>query len=361
MAEHKYKKLVIKVGSNVLTNANGTVDESVLAQLTSQISEVKKAGIDLVFVSSGAVASGREMVALLDKTDSVASRQVFAAVGQVKLLHNYYQLFQKYGIDCAQVLVTKDDFRDRVHYLNMRSCFNALLQNGILPIVNENDVISVTELMFTDNDELAGLIATMINADALLILSNVDGLFDGNPKDATSRIISKIDQKLDFNKYVTASKSDFGRGGMITKSNIAQKVAANGITVKIGNGKKPNILLDLLADQSFAVGTTFVPKKIISGTKKQIAFSETFAKGEIIVNKGARLALMADKANSLLTVGIVDIKGEFQSGDIVKIADEEGILIGLGKVQYNAKKGKELIGHKNQKPMIHYDYLYLVE
>jgi len=361
MSEYKYKKVVVKIGSNVLTSENGNLDELALAQLTLQIAEIKKAGVEIILVSSGAVASGRGMVNLIDKTDSVASRQVFAAVGQVKLLQNYYQLFQNHRINCAQVLVTKEDFRDRVHYINMQNCFNALLQNGILPIVNENDVISVTELMFTDNDELAGLIATITNADALLILSNVDGLYDGNPKDESSKIISKIGEKIDFAQFVHSSKSDFGRGGMITKSNIARKVAANGITVKIGNGKKKHILIDLLKDNECVIGSTFVPKKLISSAKKQISFAETLTKGEIIINEGAKSALLAVKANSLLTVGIVKINGEFQSGDVVKIADEKGKVIGLGKVQYSAKRGSELIGQKNQKPMVHYDYLYLIE
>ncbi|MFN0047980.1 MAG: glutamate 5-kinase [Cytophagales bacterium] len=359
MTDFKFNKVVVKIGSNVLTNADGNIDQQAMARLADQMSFIKKEGVEIVLVSSGAVASGRAMVSLIDKSDSISSRQVFAAVGQVKLMQNYYELFHNNNISCAQVLVTKEDFRDRVHYLNMRNCFNSLLQNNILPIVNENDVISVTELMFTDNDELAGLIATMIGAEALVILSNVDGIFDGNPKDKASKIISKVDEKMDFSKYVHSTKSDFGRGGMITKSNIARKVASSGITVKISNGKKENVLMELLSDNEFKVGTTFLPSKIVSGAKKQISFAETFAKGEITINQGAKDALLSDRANSLLTVGIVNINGEFQTGDIVKIVDENKNVIGLGKVQYNSKKAYELIGVKNQKAIIHYDYLYL--
>lgn len=359
MSDFLYKKIVIKVGSNVLTDNDGQLDVSILEQLTSQIGLLKKNHIEVILVSSGAVASGRGLVKLSEKSDSVASRQVLAAVGQVKLLNHYYELFSRTFINCAQVLVTKEDFRDRTHYLNMRNCFTALLQNNILPIVNENDVISVTELMFTDNDELAALIASMINAEALIILSNVDGIYDGDPKNPSSKVISTVDNKVDFSKYISSSKSDFGRGGMITKSNMARKVSQNGIIVKIANGKKPNILIDALKDKNYTVGTSFLPIKSTSNTKKQIAFSETFAKGEVVVNEGAKLALFSEKATSLLTVGVVKVKGDFQSGDVVKITDESGKTLGLGKVQYNAKRADELKGQKNQKPLVHYDYLYL--
>lgn len=359
MSDFKFKKVVVKVGSNVLTKTDGSLDEVVLGQLTAQLAFLKQNNIEVVLVSSGAVAAGRGLIEVLDKSDAISSRQVFAAVGQVKLLQNYYTLFNEHGINCAQVLVTKEDFRDRTHYLHMRNCFTALIQNNIIPIVNENDVISVTELMFTDNDELAGLIATMINAEVLIILSNVDGIYDGNPKLLDSKLINVVDRKLDLGKFIQSTKSEFGRGGMITKYSIATRVAANGITVKIGNGKKSNILIQLLQDYNFSVGTSFPGAKTISAAKKQLAFTESFAKGEIVINEGAAKAILSEQASSLLTVGIIEILGEFQSGDIAKITDNKGTVIGLGKVQYNSKKAKDLIGIRNQKPIVHYDYLYL--
>jgi glutamate 5-kinase len=356
----KYKKIVIKVGSNVLTDSKGGLDTTIIAHLVDQIAILKKSGIEVILISSGAVASGRGIVKLTDKSDAISSRQVLASVGQVKLLNTYYELFNTQKIICSQVLVTKEDFRDRSHYMNMRNCFAALLQNNIIPIVNENDVISITELMFTDNDELAGLIATMMSAEALIILSNVDGIFTGDPKHPDSKILNVIDEKqVDFSKYVQTTKSEFGRGGMITKCNIALKVSKTGIAVHIANGKKDHILKQLIADNNYTIGTTFLPVKTASGAKKRIAFSETFAKGTIYVNEGAKKALISDNASSLLSVGVTKITGEFQTGDVVRILDEKEQLIGMGKVQYNSQKAKELIGQKGLKPLVHYDYLYL--
>jgi glutamate 5-kinase len=355
-----YKRIVIKIGSNVLAASNGGLDNEIIKELVTQISILKKQNIELIVVSSGAVASGRSLLKLSEKIDDITARQVLASVGQVKLLHTYYEMFSKEEIACSQVLVTKEDFRDRTHYFNMKNCFEALIQNSIIPIVNENDVISITELMFTDNDELAGLIATMVNADALFILSNVDGIFTGDPKNPESKIIHLInDKSTDLTGYIQHTKSEFGRGGMITKGNMARKVAKAGITVKIANGKIKGNLIKLVGDKKNTIGTTFLPVRQATSVKKRIAFSESFTKGKIVVNDGAKTALFSDKATSLLTVGVVNIEGEFQTGDVVGIGDLQGNIIGMGKVQFNSEKAKELIGQKGQKPLIHYDYLYL--
>ncbi|MDX2190280.1 MAG: glutamate 5-kinase [Bacteroidota bacterium] len=355
-----YKKVVIKVGSNVLSNESGNLDEKVIKKIAEEIVELKKQKVEVILVSSGAVASGRKIVKLNDKTDPISARQIFASVGQVKLLNTYFEYFNKNHLVCAQVLVTKEDFRDRNHYSNMKNCFEALLQNNVLPIVNENDVVSISELMFTDNDELAGLIATMMHVDALIILSNVDGIFTGNPTLPNSKRIPKIDEKSDdIGGYISDIKSDFGRGGMHTKSSIARKVSKTGITVHIANGKSENVIKSIFEDINFTVGTTFIPSKIQAGTKKKIAFAESFAKGEIFINEGAQLALTSSKATSLLPVGVIKIMGDFQKDDIVKVIGADGTIVGIGKVQYGNKKALELIGKHNQKPIIHYDYLYL--
>jgi glutamate 5-kinase len=361
MSDYPYRKVVVKVGSNVLTQPNGEIDKKIIAQLTEQLSNISNCGVEVILVSSGAVASGRSVTQLDGKLDAISARQVWAAIGQVKLLNIYSDNLKKRNINIAQVLVTKEDFRDRQHYLHMRNCLEAMLQSKILPIVNENDVVSITELMFTDNDELAGLIATMVKADLLVILSNVDGIYTGDPTLATSKILHKIDENKDFSSYITEKKSDFGRGGMITKSNIARKVAKSGICVKIANGKREGILQHLLEDKIYNIGTTFTPVKQASNIKKRIAFAETFAKGEVFVNTGAEKVLFSDKASSLLIVGVYEIRGEFQKGDVVKLINEQNKVIGWGKVDYGSKKAIELIGKKNQKPLIHYDYLYLNE
>ena len=342
----------------MLTRENGLPDFKRMSQLVEQISEIKKTGKEVILVSSGAVASGRSLLTVSDKFDAVATRQLFASIGQVKLINKYSELFEKHELLCAQVLVTKEDFRDRLHYLNMKNCFSILLQHNVIPIINENDVISVTELMFTDNDELAGLIASMLDADALIILSNVDGIYNGDPKDSTSEVIREVSASMTgFSSFITTQKSQFGRGGMITKSTMAHKVAQLGIAVHIANGKKDNILLDVLNEQ--AINTRFIPQKTASGKKKWLAHSENYAKGIVRINEGARLALISSKASSLLPVGIIKIDEDFQKGDVIKIVDEYAKQVGLGIAEYGSDKASERIGLKKQKPLVHYDYLFL--
>jgi glutamate 5-kinase len=353
-----YKRLVIKIGSNVLTQDNGLPDLDRIQHLVEQISAIKKQGKDVIVISSGAVASGRSSINISDKFDAIASRQLLASIGQVKLINTYSELFERHQLICAQVLVTKEDFRDRVHYLNMKNCFEILLQNNVVPIVNENDVVSVTELMFTDNDELAGLVASMLNAEALIILTNVDGIYNGDPKNAGSSVITEIDHSINsFSAFVTSQRSQFGRGGMITKCHIAHKVAQLGITVHIANGKTENILSKVLGQE--AVHTRFLPKKTASGKKKWIAHSENYAKGVVQINEGARAALYSEKATSLLPVGVIKVIEDFQKGDIIKLIGEDKRTVGLGIAEYGAEKARERIGVKKEKPLVHYDYLFL--
>jgi glutamate 5-kinase len=354
---HKYQRIIIKIGSNVLTQKNGLPDEARISHLVDQLAAIKKQGREVILVSSGAVASGRSLIAIDEKINAVAARQLLASIGQVKLINTYAHLFERHKVLCSQVLVTREDFRDRMHYLNMKNCLEILLQHGVIPIVNENDVVSVTELMFTDNDELAGLIASMLNAQALIILSNVDGLYNGDPKNADARVIEQVDASDNFASYITSTRSSFGRGGMLTKSTMAQKVAQLGIAVHIANGTRNHILTDLLEDK--VIHTRFVPSKNTSGKKKWIAHSQNFAKGTVQVNEGAKVMLTSSKATSLLPVGIIDVCDEFQKGDIIKLIDEAGRQIGVGIAEYGSDKARERIGQKKQKPLVHYDYLYL--
>jgi glutamate 5-kinase len=357
---YQYNKIAIKIGSNVLTQADGTLDINRMSALVEQISKLHKAGIEIILVSSGAVASGRSELKLDKKLDPVSARQLFSAVGQAKLINHYYEMFRKHGIFCGQVLTTKESLGSRIHYLNQRNCMSEMLAHNVIPIVNENDTISVTELMFTDNDELSGLVATMMGMEALVILSNIDGIYNGNPVDPTSQVIREINPSENLSKYIQASKSTFGRGGMLTKTNIARKVADEGITVIIANGKRDNILPDLLKKDSNTVCTKFIPNtKGVSSIKKWVAHSDGFAKGEIHINAGATEALTGNKATSLLFVGITEIKGDFEKDDIIKIIDNKGTQIGVGKAQYDSEKARQLIGKKAQRPLVHYDYLYL--
>jgi len=357
-----YNKIVVKVGSNVLTREDGMLNVTRMAHIVDQIASLRKAGLQVILVTSGAVAAGRAEVELQRKLDPVSSRQLWSAVGQVKLINQYADLFRENGITCAQVLTTKENFSDRLHYLNMRNCMTTLLDNGVVPVVNENDTISVTELMFTDNDELSGLIASMMDMEALIILTNVDGVFTGSPDVPGSQLIPSIKQgeTLDI-EAISGKKSNFGRGGMLTKFHIASKLAGQGISVHITNGTKTNALTNLLKVSKEAVHTHFVPaEKKSTGVRKWLAHSDDFAKGEVIINDGAREVLLSDKAISLLPIGITRVKGFFKDGDIVRVKDSKGELLGLGKASYSSDELLKEMGGKKSKPFIHYDYLYLL-
>lgn len=353
-------KLVVKIGSNVLTRKDSTLDITRMSALVDQIVELKKSGIEIILVSSGAVAAGKTEVKPHAKLDMISSRQLFSAVGQVKLINHYYSFFHQHKTSCGQILATREDFSTRRHYLNQRNCMTVMLENDVTPIVNENDAISVNELMFTDNDELSGLVASMMDSDKLIILSNIDGIYTGNPSSPESKVISEINVDDDIEEFIQSSKSSSGRGGMRTKYNIARKVAGEGIEVIIANGKKENILCDIVRNPDKCIHTRFIPvKKKTSSIKKWIAHSEGFAKGEIYVNKCAKDVLMSNKAISILPVGIIKINGEFECDDIVKIMDEDGNQLGVGKSSYDSETAKQVIGTKQAKPIIHYDYLYI--
>ena len=356
----RYKKIAVKIGSNVLTRPDGTLDITRMSALVDQISVLHKLGVQLVLISSGAVASGRSVMGLSKKMDIVEQRQLYSTVGQAKLINHYWELFREHGIIVGQVLTTKTNFEGRSQYLNQRNCIRIMLENKVLPIVNENDAVSVSELMFTDNDELSGLIASMLGMEALVILSNIDGIFDGAPSNPDSKVIRTIRKGQDLSDFIQTSKSTFGRGGMQTKTSIARKIADEGIEVIIANGKKDNILVELLDKRKDMVCTRFEASgSEVSSVKKWIAHSDGFAKGEIHINENAEKALTGPEATSLLPVGITAITGNFEKDDIVKIIGVKGQTIGVGKAQYSSEKAVPLIGRKNQKPLVHYDYLYL--
>lgn len=354
------KRIAVKVGSNVLTRTDGTLDVTRISALTDQLVHLYREGIEVVLISSGAVAAGRsELQHMKASLDEVEQRQLYSAVGQAKLINRYYELFREHGIAVAQVLTTKENFSTRQHYLTQRNCIHTILQQGVVPIINENDTISVTELMFTDNDELSGLVATMLNCQQLVILSNVDGIFTANPSDPNAELLREITPDTELEKYIQTTKSTFGRGGMLTKCHIAQKLADEGVEVIIANGKKRNILLDLVQSPETPC-TRFKPStRKPSSVKKWIAHSRDFAKGAIQINDSAVKKLLSDQAVSLLPVGATNIIGEFEKNDIVQILNPEDKVIGLGKVKMSSVKAKAILGEKGHKPLVHYDYLYL--
>ena len=253
------KRIVIKIGSNVLTRKDGKLDVTRMSALVDQVAWLRKQDIEVILVSSGAVACGRRELTVDHSLDSVEQRQLFSAVGQVKLVGLYYDLFREFGIHVGQVLTMKENFEPGEQYRNQQACMKVMLENDVLPIVNENDTVSVTELMFTDNDELSGLIAQMMQADTLILLSNIDGIYDGHPDDPASKIIPQVEPGRDLSQYIKAEKSAFGRGGMHSKYTTASKVSQAGIRVIIANGERENILVDLMERRAATPPTEFLP------------------------------------------------------------------------------------------------------
>jgi glutamate 5-kinase len=355
------KRIVVKVGSNVLTRDDGTLDVTRMSALVDQLCYLKRQGMEVILVSSGSIACGRREIDVDKRLDSVEQRQLYSAVGQVKLINLYYELFREYNMHIGQVLTMKESFATRREYLNQRACMEVMIENGIIPVVNENDTVSVTELMFTDNDELSGLIASMMDAHVLVILSNIDGIYDGSPQDPDSNVIRKILPDDDVSKFIQTAKSGFGRGGMTSKYNTSRKVADEGIRVIIANGERDNILIDLLEKPDDTVHTEFMPRiDNVSSVKKWIAHSAGFAKGTVHINDCAvRVLAKRNSAASLLPVGITSIDGDFEEGDIVNIVDADGKRIAVGRVSYGSDEARALIGKHDKKPLVHYDYLYM--
>lgn len=197
MTQKSLRRIAVKIGSNVLTRKDGTLDITRMSSIVDQVAELHRRGMEIILISSGAVASGRSELRLSQSLDSVSARQLYSAVGQAKLINRYYELFRDHGIACGQILTTKENFSTRRHYLNQKHCMDVMLANNVIPIVNENDTVSVTELMFTDNDELSGLIASLMGMQALIILSNIDGVYDGDPFSPGTRLITDIHDAAD--------------------------------------------------------------------------------------------------------------------------------------------------------------------
>ena len=251
------KRIVVKVGSNVLTRKDGKLDRTRVSAIVDQIAWLRNNGYEVILVSSGAMASGRGELKVDHDLDSVEQRQLFSALGQAKLIGLYYDLFREYGMHVGQVLTMKENFQPGEQYENQKACMTVMLENDVIPIVNENDTVSVTELMFTDNDELSGLIARMMQAETLVLLSNIDGIYTGNPDDPKSELIDHVALGTDLSQYIQPEKSAFGRGGMHSKYTTASKIQSAGIQVIIANGERDNILIDLVVNPNTTPHTEF--------------------------------------------------------------------------------------------------------
>ncbi|MEJ8568933.1 glutamate 5-kinase [Elongatibacter sediminis] len=356
------KRAVIKVGSQVLCGSDGELNVKVLAGLAAQIADLAAADWQIVLVSSGAVAAGAGVLRtesgarrLGSIGDPVTRKQVLAATGQVRLMETWGRFLGERNVAVAQVLATRSDFQTRRHYLNMRACIEALLQAGVVPVVNENDVVAVTELMFTDNDELAGLLSAMLNADLLCLLSTVPGVLagDGQP------IATWDEQRHQLEELVVEGTSTLGRGGMHSKISIARKAAGLGIDVVIADGAAQDVLRNIVRGDD--LGTRFASRRDTSPAKRWLATAaQSTTTGSVVVNDGAAAVLRdRNRLASLLPVGVETVSGTFEKGDVIEIRDTQGSVLGCGRTRYGHEKARELQGQRGQKALIHYDYLYL--
>ena len=354
------KRIAVKVGSNVITQPDGSLNSWRISRIVEDVAVLFRQGREVILITSGAVAAGRGEVNPSRKTSLVTSRQVLSAVGQVKLMASYQFLFGKFGIPAGQVLTTKESFGDRLHYLNMKNCISAMLDNKVIPIVNENDTIAIDELMFTDNDELSGLISSMMDCDALIILTNVDGIYEGSPGEENAELIREISEDSEnIDQFISSSVSGSGRGGMLTKYTNARKVAMEGADVYIANGSRDSIILDIVRGKDIPFTRFIGAKNKRTGVKKWITHSDSFVKGAVRINDGAKNALLGYKASSLLFIGTTGIDGVFRKGDLVRILDSEGNIIGIGKSQFDSEEAELHLGEKYGKPLIHYDYMVI--
>ena len=353
------RRAVIKLGTGIVTGSEGQFNVELLDPVARTIARLKKDGRQIVLVSSGAVGLGRGRLALhRDRLNDLVMRQACAAVGQSLLMHEYEKLFQAHGIQLAQVLLTEGDFVDRNRYSNLRQTMEALLKLGVLPIINENDTVSTAELdylniragerIFSDNDRLAALVMSHIDADVLVLLTDVDGLMQlgpSNSKDAAALIplVEEISPEL---KSLAHGPSEGGRGGMLTKLDAAEIAMQSGGVAVIANGKKPDTLDRIFAGEP--AGTVFLSKTRMAGKRRWIAYAAG-VRGRVIVNAGAREALTGGKA-SLLASGVVRVEGEFEAAEVVSIVDDDGLEFARGISDYSCGDAEGMIGNGSKGP-----------
>ena len=353
--------IVIKVGTQSILSPDGTPFERVMLHLVEQIVSLQKAGHHVVLVSSGAVSSGRKIAQQTHGRqygNSIGEKQLLASLGQHELIRLYASLFKEHHILVSQLLLTKQDFQTRQHYLNIARLLREILQQkNIVPIINENDSVAIEELMFTDNDELAGLIAAQMNVEKLIILSNVQGVYTGHPDEPGSEIIPVIDPEKGWPE-VSAVKSAQGRGGMNSKLATARKMSGLGITTHIASIEVPSVLPRIIAEEP--LGTLVLPSKKKSNIKKWMAYNNSKQNGAISINQGLFNLLRENKrVISILPVGIEHCSGEFKKGDLVEILNPKGQKIGIGIAKYDVNKLSEYLGQKDKSVFIHYDHLHI--
>ncbi|MGB6010475.1 MAG: glutamate 5-kinase [Desulfobacterales bacterium] len=360
------KRLVVKVGSNVLTEDHG-LNLKAIRSISRQICRLIDSGLEVILISSGAMASGVKKVGLDKRPDEIPKRQAIAAVGQAGLIMEYEKAFARYHKKVAQILLTGDDLNNRIRYLNARNTLCMLLSWQVVPIINENDTVMIEEIQFGDNDNLAAMITLLMDADILVNLTDIDGLYTKNPRKYPDAELIPLVSTIRENIVKVAGDipGPLGTGGMLSKINAARKVTASGIPMVIANGGKPDILIKLFSGKE--IGTFFVSKKKkLKSRKCWIAFTLK-PKGAIRIDDGAAAAIL-NRGKSLLPSGIVHVEGEFNVGDPVEFKNGDNETLGTGLVNYNSadirkimgfksSQIKKILGHKPYDDVIHRDNL----
>lgn len=340
----RVKTLVVKVGTNVLSTDDDRLDSDRIASLAEQVHAICQRGINLVLVSSGAISAGMGLLGLKERPKDLSHLQAAAATGQAHLIHVYDKAFRPHGYHAAQLLLTANDFKNRSRYLNVRNTLRTLVEYHAVPIINENDTVSTEEIKLGDNDRLAAMVAGLIQADLLIVLSVVDGLLTGDPTSPTSHripLVEKFDEAL--LDLVGASKSSRGTGGMKTKLDAVRTATAVGVNVIIANGKRANVLGDILAGQD--IGTLFLAEGDgLSAWKRWIGYTLP-PKGRFVIDAGARRAV-EQQGKSLLAIGIVRVEGEFAKGEVVSLVDTEGDEFARGLTNYDTAAAHVIAGKR---------------
>jgi glutamate 5-kinase len=364
------RRIVVKIGSGTLTRDDG-LNLSLIKKLAANISELKAQNRKIVIVSSGAIAAGLKKVGLSERPSTIQEKQACAAVGQASLMMAYEKAFSRHGHQVAQILLTTNDLSNRRRYLNARNTLTTLFEWDIIPIINENDTVAVEEIKVGDNDTLSGMITGLVEADLLINLTDIDGLYDRDPRDdADAEFISEVKsvgRKIEA--MAGAIPGSLGTGGMFTKVRAAKQVAKRGVPTVIANGKTKNILKRILAGEE--LGTLFLPTaETLPQRKFWIAYTSKI-QGQVIVDDGARRALLK-QGKSLLPSGITAVKDQFNLGDAIEIADAKGLVIAVGLTNYSSKEItrilgcqtcdiESLLGYKHADEVIHRDNLVVGE
>jgi len=355
-----YHRIVAKLGTSLLTGGSDHLNQDIMSTLVAQLAQLHRQGLELLIVSSGAIAAGRHKLGLTREHKGIPFKQVLASVGQSRLMNVYEQLFAQHNITVAQALLTKADLADRAGYLNTRNTLLALLELRVLCIVNENDVVAVDEIQeakFGDNDNLSAMVANLVDADLLLNLTDIAGLYTADPqRNPDARLIPQVDRiDSEIEYLVTATAGNLGTGGMTTKLEAAKLATASGVTVIIADGREPDIILRLAAGET--AGTRFQPTTSKLESRKRWMLSGLSTKGKLVVDSGAALALRKQN-RSLLAAGITQVEGEFQRGDIVNIYDPQGSQLGCGIANYSSAALAVIKGSHSRKitTLLGYDY-----